>query len=97
MHWSEFERIEQLFQQQSLEEQQARWGLQVQQTEVFNIVLAVFRIIGEKIRTERLSIPFFGLKESLLLNLVSANIKKSQEDITLVLTSGPPKRFKISI
>ena len=97
MNWSEFERIEQLFQQQSLEEQQARWGLQVQQTEVFNIALAVFRIIGEKIRTERLSIPFFGLKESLLLNLVSANIKKSQEDITLVLTSGPPKRFKISI
>ena len=97
MNWSEFERIEQLFQQQSLEEQQARWGLQVQQTEVFNIALAVFRIIGEKIRTERLSIPFFGLKESLLLNLVSANIKKTQEDITLVLTSGPPKRFKISI
>ena len=97
MNWSEFERIEQLFQQQSLEEQQARRGLQVQQTEVFNIALAVFRIIGEKIRTERLSIPFFGLKESLLLNLVSANIKKSQEDITLVLTSGPPKRFKINI
>ena len=70
MNWSEFERIEQLFQQQSLEEQQARWGLQVQQTEVFNIALAVFRIIGEKIRTERLSIPFFGLNESLLLNLV---------------------------
>jgi len=52
--------------------------------------------LAEKLRTERLSIPFFGLKESLLLNLVSANIKKSQEDITLVLTSGPPKKFKIS-
>ena len=76
MDWSEFERIEQLFQQQSEEEQQARWGLRVQQTEVFNIALAVFRIIGKKIRTERLSIPFFGLKESSLLNLASANIKK---------------------
>ncbi|MDE0792840.1 MAG: hypothetical protein OSB08_04250 [SAR324 cluster bacterium] len=96
MDWSEFERIEQFFQQHSVEEQQARWGLRVQQTEIFNIALAVFRIIGEKLRTERLSIPFFGLKESLLLNLVSANIKKSQEDITLVLTSGPPKKFKIS-
>ena len=58
----EFEHIEQLFQQQSEEEQQERWGLRVQQTEVFNIALAVFRIIGKKIRTERLSIPFFGLK-----------------------------------
>ena len=91
MDWNEFERIEQFFQQQSAEEQQERWGLRVQQTEIFNIALAVFRIIGEKLRTERLSIPFFGLKESLLLNLVSANIKKSQEDIILVLTSGPPK------
>ena len=60
--WNNFERIEQLFQQQSVEEQQARWGLRLQQAEVFNIALAVFRIIGEKIRTERLSIPFFGLK-----------------------------------
>ena len=59
--------------------------------------MAIFPIIGEKIRTERLNIPFFGLKESLLLDLVSANIKKSQEDITLVLTYGPPKKFKISI
>ena len=91
MDWREFERIEQLFQQQSVEGYQARWGLRLQQSEVFSIALAVFRIIGKKIRTERLSIPFFGLKESLLLNLVSANIKKSQEDITLVLTSGPPK------
>ena len=96
MDWSEFERIAQLFQQQSVEEQQASWGLRVQQTGIFNIALAVFRIIGEKLRTEHLSIPFFGLKESLLLNLVSANIKKSQEDITLVLTSRPPKKFKIS-
>ena len=96
MDWSEFERIEQFFQQQSAEEQQARWGLRVQQTEIFNIALAIFRIIGEMLRTERLSIPFFGLKESLLLNLVSPNIKNSQEDITLVLTSGPPKKFKIS-
>ena len=95
MDWSKFVRIEQLFQQQSVEEQQARWGLRVQQAEIFNIALAVFRIISEKLRTERLSISFFGLKESLLLNLVSANIKKSQEDITLVLTSGPPKKFKI--
>ena len=53
------------------------------------------RILG--IRTERLRIPFFGLKESLLLNLVSVNIKKSQEDITLDLTSRPPKYFKIRI
>ena len=29
MDWREFERIEQLFQQQSVEEQQARWGLRV--------------------------------------------------------------------
>ena len=97
MDWNEFERIEQFFQQQSAEEQQERWGLRVQQTEIFNIALAVFRIIGEKLRTELLSIPFFGLKESLLLKLVSENIKKSQEDITLVLTYGPPKKFKISI
>ena len=95
MYWNEFESIEQIFQQQSAEEQQSRWGLRLQQTEVFNIALTVFRIIGKKLRTERLSIPFFGLKESLLLNLVSANIKKSQEDFTLVLTSGPPKKFKI--
>jgi exopolyphosphatase/guanosine-5'-triphosphate,3'-diphosphate pyrophosphatase len=96
MDFNEFERIEQMFQQQSAEEQQACLGLRLQQTEVFNIALTVFRIIGEKLRTKRLSIPFFGLKESLLLNLVSANIKKSQEDITLVLTSRPPKKFKIS-
>ena len=32
MDWSEFERIEQFFQQQSAEEQQALWGLRVQQT-----------------------------------------------------------------
>jgi len=96
MDWSEFERVAQMFLQQSAEEQQERWGLRTQQTEIFNIALAVFRIIGRNLRTERLSIPFFGLKESLLLSLVSANIKKSQDDIRLVLTSGPPKKFKIS-
>ena len=91
MDWSEFDRIKQLSQQQRVEDQQVLWGHRLQQAEVFNIALVVFRIIGEKIRTQRLSIPFFVLKESLLLNLVSANIKISQEDITLVLTSGPPK------
>lgn len=95
MDWSEFERIAQMFQQQSAEEQQERWKLRTQQTEIFNIALAVFRIIGRELGIERLIIPFFGLKESLLLSLVSDNIKKSQEDITLVLTSGPPKKFKI--
>ena len=48
MDWSEFERIAQLFQQQSVEEQQASWGLRVQQTGIFNIALTVFRIIGGK-------------------------------------------------
>ena len=94
--WREFLRIEQMFLQQSTEELQKRWGLRTQQTEIFNIALAVFRIIGAKLGTERLSVPFFGLKESLLLSLVTDNINKSQEDITLVLTSGPPKKFKIS-
>ena len=83
-------------QQQSSEELQERWGLRTQQSEIFNIALAVFRIIGAKLGTEHVSIPFFGLKESLLLNLVAAIIEKSKEEITLVLTSGPPKKFKIS-
>jgi exopolyphosphatase/pppGpp-phosphohydrolase len=96
MDWVEFERIAQMFQQESAEEQQERWGLRAQQTEIFNIALAVFRIIGGKLGTERLSIPFFGLKESLLLSLVAADIEKSMEEITLVLTSGPPNKFKIS-
>jgi len=96
LDWTEFERIEQIFQKQSPLEQQKRWKLRSQQTEIFNIALAVFLKIGIKLRTAQLSIPFFGLKESLLLSLVSANIEKPLQDITLVLTSGPPKKFKIS-
>ncbi len=95
MDWNEFERIEQIFQKQSAEEQQKRWKLRAQQTEIFNIALAVFRKIGRELRTEKLSIPFFGLKESLLLSLVSENIEKPMQEIRLVLTSGPPKKFKI--
>ena len=96
MDWGEFERIAQMFQQQSEEEQKERWRLRIQQTEIFNTALAVFCVIGRKLGAERISIPFFGLKESLLFNLVSDNIKISIVDFKLVLTSGPPKKLKIS-
>ena len=71
MNWTEFECTEQIFKSQSANEQIEQWKLRPQQTEVFNSALSVFRTIGRKLRTEQLCIPFFGLKESLLLSLVS--------------------------
>ncbi len=95
MNWTEFECTEQIFQSQSADEQIEQWKLRPQQTEVFNSALAVFRAIGSKLRTEQLCIPFFGLKESLLLSLVSVVTEKPMEDFTLVLIYGPPKKYKI--
>jgi exopolyphosphatase/pppGpp-phosphohydrolase len=95
MNWNEFECTEQIFQSQSEDEQIEQWKLRPQQTEVFNYALAVFREIGIKLRTEQLCIPFFGLKESLLLSLVSEVTEKPIEDFTLVLIYGPPKKYKI--
>jgi exopolyphosphatase/pppGpp-phosphohydrolase len=94
-NWAEFECTEQIFQSQSADEQIEQWKLHPQQTEVFNSALAVFRAIGRKLRTEQLCIPFFGLKESLLLSLVSVVTEKPMEDFTLVLIYGPPKKYKI--
>ena len=96
IEWKEFLRIEQIFQKQAPDDQQKLWNLRPQQTDIFNIALAVFKEIGLELKAEYLSIPLFGLKESLLLNLVSAIIKTPLEDITLVLTSGTPTKFKIS-
>jgi len=95
MEWSEFESIEQILQKESPAEQIERWKLSPQQTEVFNVALAVFKIIGSKLGTKQLSIPFFGLKESLLLGLVSAEIEKPLHEITLIQTYRPPKKYKI--
>ena len=95
MNWTEFVCTEQIFQSQSADEQIEQWKLRPQQTEVFNSALAVFRAIGSKLRTEQLCIPFFGLKESLLLSLVSVVTEKPMEDFTLVLIYGPPKKYKI--
>ena len=97
MNWTEFECIEQIFQSQSADEQIEQWKLRPQQTEVFNSALAVFRAIGSKLRAEQLCIPFFGLKESLLLRLASVVTEKPMEDFTLVLIYGPPKKYKIII
>ena len=95
MDWSEFKSIEQILQKESPAEQIERWKLRPQQTEVFNAALAVFKIIGSKLGTKQLSIPFFGLKESLLLGLVSAEIEQPLDGITLIQTYGPPKKYKI--
>ena len=95
MDWSEFKSIEQVLQKESPAEQIERWKLRPQQTEVFNAALAVFKIIGSKLGTKQLSIPFFGLKESLLLGLVSAEIEQPLDGITLIQTYGPPKKYKI--
>ena len=95
MDWNEFECIEHIFQEQSADEQIEQWKLHPHQTEVFNSALAVFLAIGSKLRTEQLYIPFFGLKESLLLSFVSVETEKPMEDFTLVLNYGPPKKLKL--
>ena len=95
MNWAEFESTEQIFRSQLADEQIEQWKLHPQQTEVFNSALVVFRAIGSKLRTEQLCIPFFGLKESLLLSLASVLTGKPMEDFSLVLIFGPPKKYKI--
>ena len=95
MDWNEFKSIEQILQKETPAEQIERWKLRPQQTEVFNTALAVFKIIGNKLGTKQLSIPFFGLKESLLLGLVSDEIEQPLDRITLIQTNGPPKKYKI--
>jgi len=94
MDWSEFKCIEHILQKESPAEQIERWGMRPQQTEVFNEALAVFKKIGNKLGTKHLSIPFFGLKESLLLGLVSDGMEKPLDKITLIPTSGPPKIYR---
>ena len=61
----------------------------------FHSALAFFLAIGSKLRTEQLYVPFFVLKESLLLSFVSVEMEKPMEDFTLVLDYGSPIKLKL--
>lgn len=96
MNRLEFERLAGFFQKQSPQDLNKHWKLRNQQTEVFNAALSVFLAIGNQLRIDRVSIPLFGLKESLLLSMVSAEIDKPVQDLKLVLSDGLSKQHKIS-
>ncbi|MBC8260115.1 MAG: hypothetical protein H8E38_13960 [SAR324 cluster bacterium] len=95
LDWSEYLLSEQILSKQTPAEQTAQWKLGSQQVEVFNLALAVFRIIGCELKTTKVSFPFFGLKEALLLRMASLEVNKAMAEIKMFMITGPPKKHKI--
>jgi|LUMK01.1.fsa_nt_gb exopolyphosphatase/guanosine-5'-triphosphate,3'-diphosphate pyrophosphatase len=95
INWPEFERLAGIFQKQSPQDLNKHWKLRSQQTEVYKSALSVFLAIGRQLRIDRVSIPLFGLKESLLLSIASDEIEKPVQDLKLILSSELLKQHKI--
>ena len=68
MEWSTFEEMDNHFISMPQEALQKSWKLRGHQAEVFDSAMKIFLQIGKTFGARKVMIPFFGLKESLLLN-----------------------------
>ena len=66
---------------------QESWKLRLHQAEVFHSALKLFLQLGKTFSARKVMIPFFGLKESLLLKSIN---KQDSSD-------NPPKVWKINL
>ena len=87
MEWSTFEEMVNHFISLSQETLHKYWKLRTHQAEVFHSALKLFLQIGKTFGARKVMIPFFGLKESLLLK--SFNKDNSSDK--------PPKGWKINL
>ena len=87
MVWLTFEEMVNHFISLSQETLQKSWKLRVHQAEVFHSALKLFLQLGKTFSARKVMIPFFGLKESLLLK--SFNKDNSSDK--------PPKGWKINL
>ena len=87
MEWPTFEEMVNHFISLSQETLQESWKLRVHQAEVFHSALKLFLQLGKTFGARKVMIPFFGLKESLLLK--SFNKQDSSDN--------PPNGWKINL
>ena len=87
MEWSTFEEMVNHFFSLPQETLQESWKLRVHQAEVFHSALKLFLQLGKTFGARKVIIPFFGLKESLLLK--SFNKQDSSDN--------PPNGWKINL
>ncbi len=87
MEWPIFKEIVNLYISLSQETLQKSWKLRVHQAEVFHSALKLFLQLGKTFGARKVMIPFFGLKESLLL-------KSFNKDNS---SNKPPKGWKINL
>ena len=71
MTWKDFENLMDHFANLSKEMLQESWDLRIHQSEVFHSALKLYSMFGMVFRVRQVRIPFFGLKEALLLKTVS--------------------------
>ena len=87
MEWPTFEEMVNHFISLPQETLQESWKLRVHQAEVFHSALILFLQLGKTFGARKVMIPFFGLKESLLLKSIN---KQNSSD-------NPPKGWKINL
>ena len=87
MEWPTCEEMVNHFISLSQETLQESWKLRVHQAEVFHSALKLFLQLGKTFGARKVMIPFFGLKESLLLK--SFNKQDSSDN--------PPNGWKINL
>ena len=87
MEWPTFEEMVNHFISLSQETLQESWKLRVHQAEVFHSALKLFLQLGKTFGARKVMIPFFGLKESLLLKSIN---KQDSSD-------NQPKGWKINL
>ena len=87
MERSTFEKMVNHFISLPQETLQESWKLRLHQAEVFHSALKLFLRLGKTFGARKVMIPFFGLKESLLLK--SFNKDNSSDK--------PPKGWKINL
>ena len=87
MEWLTFEEMVNHFISLSQETLRKSWKLRVHQAEVFHSALILFMQLGRSYSARKVMIPFFGLKESLLLK--SFNKQDSSDK--------PPNGWKINL
>ncbi len=87
MEWLRFEEMVNHFISLPQETLQKSWKLRIHQAEVFHSALILFMQLGKTFSARKVMIPFFGLKESLLLK--SFNKQDSSDN--------PPNGWKINL
>ena len=71
MEWPTFEEMVNHFISLPQETLQESWKLRGHQTEVFHSALKLFLQLGKTFGVRKVMIPFFGIKESLLLKSIN--------------------------